>query len=134
MKIGRLFAGGVTGDILPIFLLVVGVIAAAVLVGYVVYRMAKAPNYSWKAQQRRAATENQFAINRVPTATGTSVIDIYGNNAATVCPACKGPYLVSAGVGKRNGNENYRDCPRCGGSTLYITRGKAPYAVRLEAS
>ena len=44
--------------------------------------------------------------------------DVYGNNAAVICPSCGKVYVVS---GLLNG-ENGRKCPKCGGSTAIIKK------------
>jgi len=39
-----------------------------------------------------------------------NVIEIYGNNAAVLCPGCPAIFLTSSITNKKNG----RKCPQCG--------------------
>jgi Zn finger protein HypA/HybF involved in hydrogenase expression len=46
----------------------------------------------------------------------TSVLDIYGNNAAVRCSSCQQAFVISAHINAKNG----RICPHCGKSKAMV--------------
>ena len=55
------------------------------------------------------------------------VKDIYGNNAAVECPACKGVFVVSGFISKKG-----RDCPHCGAVRISYSKDRVTVEKRHE--
>jgi DNA-directed RNA polymerase subunit RPC12/RpoP len=49
-----------------------------------------------------------------------TILDVYGNNAAVLCPSCSKPFVFSAFLNKRAG----RVCPHCNASRAFLFEEK----------